>query len=120
MLNACPNQKIPSRIMNIKGSTAAASAISAPPVSAASLRRMLCIEFRILDRNSKFPENPKKHYGERQRHPVRNSQRVGIVERDLRARQSECDQRDQDVPDISNGLTRSSFVNNQSHTPHPR
>src|ERR1700692_1504175 len=116
MLNACPNQKIPSRIMNIKGSTAAASAISAPPVSAASLRRMLCIEFRILGHNSKFPENPIKHHGERQRHPVGNFQRVGIVERDLRARQSERDQRDQNVPDISNGLTRSSLVDHQSHS----
>src|ERR1041384_3601205 len=41
MLNACPNQKIPSNIMNISGRTAAASAVSVAGVSRASLRNAL-------------------------------------------------------------------------------
>lgn len=110
ILNACPNQKIPKSIMNIKGRTAAASAISAPRVSAASLRRMVRVELRILGHDSEFPENSIKHHGERQRHAVRNLQRLRVVERDLSSRQPECHQRDQDVPDIANRLTRPPFV----------
>ena len=40
MLKACPNQKMPSSTMNIKGNTAAASAISAPRVSRAELSQI--------------------------------------------------------------------------------
>jgi hypothetical protein len=58
--------------MNIRGNTAAASAISAPLLSAASFRVIETKDFNMSGDNSCFPENPIKQYGERQRNSVRN------------------------------------------------
>src|SRR5271165_1562008 len=110
MLNACPNQKIPNSIMNINGSTAAASAISAPRVSPANRRSVLRMR-SVISRNS-LGSSPDlsssiKHHRKRQRHPVRDFQRLRIVERNPLSGQAERDQRDQDVPDVANRLPRS-------------
>jgi len=82
MLKACPNQKIPSSIMNINGITAAASAIS---VARSSQTSRLKIEIdrgvlRILSHPPQFPENSIKHHSAGQRDPVGDFQRVGIIE----------------------------------------
>src|SRR5258707_13681255 len=115
MLKACPNQKIPSSIMNINGRTAAASAISAPRVSAASLRAPLRIigrkKLSMLDHDSEFPENPIEDHRERQRHTIGNFQRIRIIERNPRFREPESHQRNQDVADTAQCLTDTPFVN---------
>src|SRR6476661_1958237 len=104
MLNAWPNQKIPSSIMNINGRTAAASAISAPRVSVASRRALDCRECSILSHHPEFPENAIEHYGEGQGHAVRDLQRIWIVERDSGSGQSKSHERHQNVTDVSQGL----------------
>src|ERR1700683_2302732 len=100
--------------MNINGSTAAASAISAPRVSTANLRRVGLAKFGILGHNSQFPKNSIKHHSERQRNSVGNFQRFRIIEGNVSSRQSECHQRDQDMPDIANRLAGPSFVDRES------
>src|SRR6266536_6213487 len=103
MLKACPNQKIPSIIMNINGRTAEASAISAPRVSETSLRAIDCTVCSMLGHNFEFPENPIEHYRERKRHSVRNLESIGVIERDTGSWQPEGHQRYQDMADITQG-----------------
>src|ERR1700685_1368467 len=97
---------MPSRNMNIKGSTAAASAISAPRVSETSRRTMDCKESvcrrpRMLGDHPEFPEWSTTHHRESQGHAIRDLEGVGIIERNLRTRQPEGHQRDQDMADIT-------------------
>src|SRR5579862_698778 len=120
MLKACPNQKIARIIMNIKGNTAAASAISLPLVSQASLRRIDLAKFSMLGDRSDFPEYSIQHNGKCERHSVRDLERVGIIERNPRPRKPESDKRDQDVPDIPHRLNRSSLVDHQRQRHHAR
>src|SRR5579859_2054619 len=112
MLNAWPNQKIPSRIINIRGRTAAASAISAPVVSAMSRENIVRAKFVILY-NSPELEKSVEHYRQRQRHSLGNFKRVWVIERYVSAGQPECYQRNQDVSDIAQSLQQSPFVDYQ-------
>src|SRR5690348_4500436 len=115
MLNAWPNQKIPSRIKNIRGRTAAASAISAPVVSAMSRENILRATFVILYKSPEL-EKSVEHYREPQRHSFGNFKRVWIIERYVSAGQAECYQRDQDVSDIAQSLQQSPFVDHQNES----
>src|SRR5271157_1979331 len=107
MLKACPNKKIPKRTMNITGSTAATSAISAARVSPASLRKILNAKViaELMSGNSPCVSRAIKHHGDGECHAIGDHQGIGIVERDVRSRQPERNQRKQDVADILQSLT---------------
>src|ERR1051326_3307289 len=112
MLNAWPNQKIPSRIINIRGRTGGASAISAPLVSAMSRKSILRAKFVMLYHSPQL-EKSVEHYRQRQRHSLGNFKRVWVIERHVSAGQPECYQRNQDVSDIAQSLQQSPFVDHQ-------
>jgi len=60
-----------------------------------------------------------KHDGKSERHAVRDSQRVWIIERDPSFRHAKRRQGNEDVTDIAHGLPYTSFVNHQNlcHNP---
>src|SRR6266446_724416 len=101
MLKAWPNQNTPSNIMNMRGITSAASAISEPVLSCVTLLRRECFMSLCQARHTR---NSIPHYSQSQCHAVRDLQRLGIIQRNFRSRRTKCEQRQQQMADIAERL----------------
>src|SRR5690348_7039969 len=106
---------MPSRIVNMIGSTRAASTISEPSDARTKWRKSFIEVLEIHPLASYAIQN----HGDCQGHSERDLESFGIVERNLASRQVELEQSGNHVRDVAQGLAQAAFVDDENHSHNP-